>query len=164
MANKIESLIEHSFAVVTGPQRETNQRVLQPILTDLIAFSLTVKQLHWNVIGPNFRPIHLHLDEIHADILGAIDTVAERLTACGHSPVGTLKATLENTELSDVPEGFTKDREVLLLAGHQLQELSGLIRSRMESIEDVDTVTADILHGIVETLEKHHWMIAAQGA
>jgi len=156
--------VEQTFAVVSGPQREANHRALQPILTDLIAFGLTVKQLHWNVIGPNFRPIHLHLDEIYEDVLEAIDTVAERISACGHSPLGTAKAVAADTELVDPPSGFIRDDEVLLLAGQRIHELAGLIRTRMQSIEDVDTVTADILHEIVDKLEKHHWMLRAQRA
>lgn len=164
MSKSPKDLIERSFAVVTDAQREENGKVLQPILTDLIAFSLTVKQLHWNVVGPHFRSIHLQLDEIYADVLEAVDTVAERMTACSHSPNGRLKSVASDTELTDVPEGFLRDEEVLRLASHQIQELSGLIRSRMASIEDIDTVTADLLHQIVQTLEKHHWMLSAQMA
>lgn len=164
MSATIKDPIEHSLAVVDGPQREQNHKVLQPILTDLIAFSLTTKQLHWNVVGPHFRPIHLHLDEIYDLTIEAIDTVAERITACGHSPNGTAKSVAKNTELVDVPEGFLRDTEVLLYASQRIHELVGLIRSRMETIEDVDTVTADILHQICAGLEKHHWMLQAQRA
>ncbi len=154
--------LDIALAVIPGPKREKNHQVLQPILTDLIAFGLNVKQLHWNVVGPNFRPIHLHLDEIYEDVEEAVDAVAERISAVGHSPNGLSKSVAKDTELEDVPSGFLKDKEVLLHASHRIHELIGLIRSRMETIEDVDTVTADMLHQIVEKLEKHHWMLQAQ--
>jgi starvation-inducible DNA-binding protein len=161
MATKTDDSIRAAFAAISGPQREKNHRVLQPVLTDLIAFALTTKQLHWNVHGPHFRSIHLHLDEIYASVQIAIDAVAERLTACGHSPSGSLGYVAKQAELKDVPEGFLKDDEVLLLGGQRLHELIGLIRDRMEDIEDPDPVTADLLHQIVADLEKHHWMIQA---
>ena len=151
-----------SLAAIEGPQREKNHKVLQPVLTDLIAFSLTVKQLHWNVVGPFFRPIHLHLDEIYGEAVEAIDTVAERLVATGHSPNGTAKGVAKDTELEDVPLGFLADKDVLLYASERTRELIGLIRSRMAEIEEDDTVTADLLHQIVAGLEKHHWMLQAQ--
>lgn len=154
--------IEISLAVVSAPQRETNHKVLQPILTDLIAYGLNVKQLHWNVVGPHFRPIHLHLDEVYGEVQEAIDEVAERLTATGHSPNGTIASVKKDTEINDVPTGFLPDKEVLLLASERTQQLVGLIRSRMDSIEEVDTVTADLLHQVVAKLEKHHWMLQAQ--
>jgi starvation-inducible DNA-binding protein len=151
-----------SLAVVNGSQRETNRSTLQPILFDLIALGRIVKQLHWNVVGPHFRPLHLHLDEIHEVVEDAIDTVAERLTATGHTADGRLRATAENTELDDVPEGFLVDDEVLRLASFNLRRAVELIRSRTEEIEDVDTATADLLHQIELDLEKHHWMLEAQ--
>ncbi len=155
-------LAESSFAVVTDPVQEQNHRVLQPVLTDLIAYSLLLKQLHWNVTGPNFRPIHQHLDEIHGEVMEAVDSVAERLAATGHSPDGTVQSVSRDSELGETPTGFLPDVEVLKLAAYRTHELTGLVRSRMEAIEDKDTVTADLLHQVVEGLEKHHWMLRAQ--
>lgn len=162
MPTKSHLSIEPSFASVSDKQRESNHKILQPILTDLIAFGLNVKQLHWNVVGPNFRPIHLHLDEIYGEVQESVDLVAERLSACGHSPTGTAKSVATDSEIKDVPEGFVRDEEVLLLASARTHELVGLIRSRMAEIEDIDAATADLLHGICLGLEKHHWMLQAQ--
>ncbi len=154
--------LEVSFAAVSGPQREKNSKVLQPILTDLIAYARILKQLHWNVIGPNFRAIHLHLDEIYSLADEAIDDVAERLAAVGHSPNGGLADAAKNSEIQDVPEGFLRDSEVLLLAEHRTKQVTDLVRSRMDQVEEIDTVTADMLHQLVLGLEKQHWMIQAQ--
>lgn len=162
MSTAVHEKIEVSLAAVSGPQRETNHTVLQPILTDLIAYALNVKQLHWNIVGPHFRSIHLQLDDIYEEVQEAIDTVAERMSATGHSPDGTVQGVAKKTEINDVPTGFTRDHEVLLLASERTRELIGNIRTRMEAIEDVDTVTADLLHAILAGLEKQHWMIQAQ--
>jgi hypothetical protein len=37
---------------------------LQAVLVDLIELHLQAKQAHWNVVGRNFRDLHLQLDEI----------------------------------------------------------------------------------------------------
>ena len=68
----------------------------------------------------------------------------------------------EGAEIEDVPEGFLRDDEVLLLASHRIRSVAAQGRSRLESIESIDPVTADILHGIFAELEKHHWMLQAQ--
>lgn len=135
---------------------------LQASLYELITFSLTVKQAHWNVIGPNFRPIHLHLDEIHADILAAIDQVAERLTALGISPNGQIPDVANEASSLPIERGFTKDVVLVDAVAERLQLLIRSIRGQMDLTEDQDTVTADLFHGIVEQLEKHHWMLAVQ--
>jgi len=163
MATKNSNEITHpSLAVVNEGQQEWNKKVLQPILFDLIALGRVLKQLHWNVVGPNFRPLHLHLDEIYATVEEASDEVAERLAATGHSPNGRMADVTENSEIEDVPVGFTPEAEVLLFAEHSVRRMVGLIRSRTEEIEDVDSGTADLLHQISLSLEKHHWMLAAQ--
>lgn len=156
-----EELIQKSFAVVGAKPRDKNHSALQPILTDLITLGRVLKQLHWNVTGPHFRSIHLHLDEIYAIVDAGIDEVAERMTATGHSPDGRIREVAAKSEIEDAPAGFLADQRVLLLASHALKQTSELIRSRCEAIEDVDVVTADLLHQIVLDLEKHHWMLEA---
>ena len=51
---------------------------LQRVLTDLIALELVGKQIHWNVVGPNFRDIHLNLDDVVDIAREGSDEVAER--------------------------------------------------------------------------------------
>jgi starvation-inducible DNA-binding protein len=162
MAVATQEKIEVSFGAVSAELREKNHKALQPVLFDLIAFARVLKQLHWNVIGAHFKPIHLTLDEIYADVEIATDTVAERIAATGHSPNGRIRDVSSNSEIGDVPEGFTRDSEVLLLAEHRTKQVVEFIRDHMDEIEEVDPVTADILHQICATLEKHHWMLQAQ--
>jgi starvation-inducible DNA-binding protein len=155
-------LIENSLATVEGGQRETNHRVLQPILTDLIALGRVIKQLHWNVIGTGFRSIHLQLDEIYELVDNAVDEVAERMVATGHSPDGRLKNAAENAEIEDAPPGFQAVAEVVLFAERSVRRTVDFIRARCEEIETVDTATADMLHQLILGLEKQHWMLQAQ--
>lgn len=46
------------------------------------------KQLHWNVVGPLFRPLHLQLDELIDSWRELADLVAERAVAIGFAPDG----------------------------------------------------------------------------
>ena len=53
---------------ITSPLSDSDRdavgTVLQASLVDLVDLSLIGKQAHWNVIGKNFRSIHLQLDEL----------------------------------------------------------------------------------------------------
>ena len=44
-----------------------------------IALERVDKQIHWNVVGPNFRDIHLNLDEVVGITIAETDEVAERM-------------------------------------------------------------------------------------
>jgi len=54
---------------------------LQRVLTDLIALELVGKQIHWNIVGPNFRDVHLNLDEVVDIAREGSDEAAERVRA-----------------------------------------------------------------------------------
>src|SRR5438093_6332610 len=61
---------------------------LQATLVELIDLSLIGKQLHWNIFGRPFKPLHDHLDELVDSWRELSDTVAERAVALGYSPDG----------------------------------------------------------------------------
>ena len=144
-------------------EREALGIELQAALTVLIDLSLLGKQAHWNVIGPYFRPLHLQLDEFIDAWHDAADQVAERAVALGHSPDGRAATVAARSGLSPLPEGPIADHDVVAAFTRLLTEAIGAIRERMDRIEDVDTVTADILHGVVAGLEENLWMIRVQG-
>ena len=54
-------------------------QLLNGLLADELLLLAKTKKFHWNVTGPHFRSVHLHLDEIYAVVDTAIDEVAERL-------------------------------------------------------------------------------------
>ena len=58
---------------------------LQAVLTDLIELHLQGKQAHWNIVGTNFRDLHLQLDEIVDAARQFADDTAERMRAL-HAP------------------------------------------------------------------------------
>jgi starvation-inducible DNA-binding protein len=146
------------------PDREAIGVELQAILVVLTDLALTGKHAHWNVIGPHFRSLHLQLDEMIDAWRLAADSVGERAMALGHSPDGRVATIAARTELPSLEAGPQPDGE---LVGHLTQILTdaiGNVRDRMDRLEDVDVVTADLLHGIVAKLEEQLWMIRVQAA
>src|SRR3954464_11040385 len=68
---------------------------LQTTLVELIDLSLIGKQLHWNIYGRGFKPLHEHLDELVDTWRDLADTVAERavaLSAVADGGAGTVSA------------------------------------------------------------------------
>jgi starvation-inducible DNA-binding protein len=143
-------------------EREALGAELQAALTVLIDLSLLGKQAHWNVTGRHFRSLHLQLDELVDAWRAAADAVAERAVALGHAPDGRAATVAARSELEPLPEGQLPDHMVIGAFTRLLTDAVGAIRDRMDRIEDVDTVTADLLHGVVAGLEENLWMIRVQ--
>src|SRR5712672_3426604 len=76
---------------------------LQRVLVDLIELQLQGKQAHWNVIGSNFRDLHLQLDELVDFAREASDTVAERMRALDAVPDGRSDTVAGGTTLPQFP-------------------------------------------------------------
>lgn len=135
---------------------------LQGALVDLIDLALQSKQAHWNVQGPNFRPIHLQLDEIVADVRNWSDEVAERITAIDIPADGRPSTIGETSGLQPIDEGWLTDQQVVEVIEDRLGTAARNIRTRMEPMEPLDIVSHDLLIGIVHGLEKHQWMVRSQ--
>ncbi|MBY8881952.1 Dps family protein [Actinacidiphila acidipaludis] len=142
--------------------RKTVGDALQGALVDLIDLSLLAKQVHWNVIGPRFRSIHLQLDEVVDTARLASDTVAERASAIGVSPDGRAGTVSKSSGIDAVTDGWVKDAEVVEVMVTALDAVITRMRERIAATDEPDPVTQDILIGITADLEKFHWMFQAE--
>ena len=74
---------------VPGMKPDTAQTVialLQDRLNALNDLALTLKHVHWNVIGPNFIAVHTMLDPQVDAVRAMADETAERIAALGGVP------------------------------------------------------------------------------
>src|SRR5215475_747764 len=135
---------------------------LQDTLVELTDLHLRAKQAHWNVVGRHFRPVHLHLDELTDEVREAADLVAERAVTIGYPVDGRAASVAKMTPLPEFPAGELLDTEVVALITESLADVCGTVRKRVEHTEELDPATQDLLIGVLQMLEKHHWMFAAQ--
>ena len=63
--------------------------ILQDRLNALNDLALTLKHVHWNVVGPHFIAVHEMLDPQVDAVRAMVDVTAERIATLGVSPVGT---------------------------------------------------------------------------
>jgi starvation-inducible DNA-binding protein len=157
-----------SKSPITSPlgdsEREATGAVLQSTLVDLVDLSLIAKQAHWNVVGKNFRSVHLQLDELVTTARTYTDQVAERAAALGISPNGKAKTVSETSGLPPFPDGWHKEPEVVQAVVATLAKLIQRLRERIETTDKTDLVTQDLLIEITRQLEEAHWMWQAQQA
>jgi starvation-inducible DNA-binding protein len=144
--------------------RNTTGAILQSTLTELIDLTLIAKQAHWNVVGPHFRSLHLHLDELTAVARKHTDEVAERATAIGVSPNGKAATVAEASGLPGFPDGWTSDVDTIERIVTLLAEMIKRLRMRIDETDKADLVTQDLLIELAQDLEQQHWMWQAQQA
>ncbi|MEV5981668.1 DNA starvation/stationary phase protection protein [Streptomyces sp. NPDC052114] len=143
---------------------KTVSEALQGALVDLVDLSLVAKQIHWNVVGPRFRSVHLQLDEVVDTARQHSDTVAERASTLGVSPDGRAATVAQSSGIGSVPEGWVKDADAVGTLVDALGAVITRMRERVEATGEADPVSQDIFIGITADLEKHHWMFQAENS
>ena len=156
------------MSVVKSPLSEADLKTvgdaLRGALVDLVDLSLVAKQVHWNVVGPRFRSVHLQLDEVVDTARLHSDTVAERASAIGVTPDGRAATVAAQSAIGGVPEGWIKDTDAVRILVDGLGSVIGRMRERIEETGVPDPITQDVLIGLTADLEKHAWMFQAESA
>ncbi|MEU0372999.1 DNA starvation/stationary phase protection protein [Streptomyces sp. NPDC006283] len=143
---------------------KTVGEALKGALVDLVDLGLVAKQVHWNVVGPRFRSVHLQLDEVVDTARQHSDTVAERCSAIGVSPDGRAASVASQSAIGSVPDGWIKDVDVVRTMVDALGAVIARMRQRIEATDEPDPVSQDILIQLTADLEKHAWMFQAESA
>src|ERR1700732_3118619 len=127
---------------------------LQKILVDLIELQLQGKQPHWNLVGTNFRDLHLQLDDIVDIAREASDTIAERMRALDAVPDGRSDTVVATTTVPAVPPGLLSSAEAVARITNRIYAVVGTMRTVHDDVDAADPSTADLLHQIIDDLEK----------
>ncbi len=141
---------------------KTLTRNLQAVLVDLIELHLQGKQAHWNIVGTNFRDLHLQLDEITNAAREFADVTAERMRALQASPDGRSGTVGSSTTLPQFPEDLIDTGEAVELVVERLAKTVATMRNVHDEVDDEDPTTADLLHGFIAALEQFAWMVGAE--
>ena len=135
---------------------------LQLTLVELIALSLTGKQLHWNIYGREFLALHRHLDNVVDEWHELADAVAERAVALGIPADGSAAAVLELGNLRPLDPGFIETGCAVERLCAQLWEVALRVRQRSELLSDLDGVSQHVLVDVCRKLEEQLWTMRAQ--
>src|SRR3954449_548897 len=142
---------------IPGMSDKDGQQVAELLQKQLSTYNdlhLTLKHIHWNVVGPNFIGVHEMIDPQVESVRKFADDVAERIAALGASPEGTPGAIVRDREWDDYSVG--RDTVQAHLAALDLV-YTGVIedtRKAIERMEDLDLVSQDMLIDHAAELEK----------
>jgi starvation-inducible DNA-binding protein len=137
------------------------REALQERLVALIDTQLTLKHIHWNVVGPNFIAVHEMLDPQYAEVSAMVDAVAERIATLGGQPLGTPGAVVDGRTWDDYKLNRALTHEHLAALDHVYV---GLIEDHRKAIKiagDLDPISEDLLIGQTNQLELFHWFVRA---
>jgi starvation-inducible DNA-binding protein len=135
---------------------------LQQVLVDMIELHLQGKQAHWNVVGSNFRDLHEQLDELVDFARAGSDTIAERMRALRTAADGRTDTVAASTTLPQFPPYERSTADVVDLISTRVYAAIATLRGVHDTVDAEDPTTADVLHQLIDGLEKLAWLISAE--
>ncbi len=127
----------------------------------LIDLQLTLKHIHWNVVGPNFIGVHEMLDPQVAVVREMTDTIAERIATLGGIPVGTPKSIVDRRTWDEYSIGKALVTEHLSALDNVYSGINSDHRKAIDTLADLDPVSEDMITSQLAELEQFQWFIRA---
>ncbi|MCG5512485.1 Dps family protein [Ectothiorhodospira shaposhnikovii] len=134
---------------------------LKRLLADSYTLYLQTHNFHWNVVGPQFRDLHLMFEEHYTELATAVDDIAERIRALDVPAPGTYKEFARLSSIQEV-EGVPPAKEMvdLLTVGHE--QVVKTCRDVLKlSQEAGDESTSALASDRMRIHEKTAWMLRA---
>ncbi len=134
---------------------------LKKLLADSYTLYLQTHNFHWNVTGPQFRPLHLMFEEHYTELAEAVDDIAERIRTLGVPAPGTYKALAGLSSIEEV-EGVPPAEQmvdVLTRSHEQVVKTCRAVLALAQKAEDEST--ASLVSDRMRLHEKTAWMLRA---
>lgn len=135
--------------------------LLQGRLLALIDLTLTLKHIHWNVVGPTFISVHEMLDPQYVGASAMVDDVAERIATLGSEPNGLPGHLVATRRWDDYPHHRAQVPVHLRQLDSVYDGVIGDNRKAIERLGDLDAMSEDLLVGQTRDLEMYQWFVRA---
>ena len=110
---------------------------------------IKLHNLHWNVVGSQFKAVHEYLESLYDSFADVLDESAEILKMCGEQPVASLKGYLSLATIKELPDKKIDQKKALQLTLADLELLCDQAAS-VRAIADKGDV-----FGIANLMEDH---------
>ena len=149
---------------VPGMDQQAADQVVESLqhrLIALIDLQLTLKHIHWNVVGPTFIGVHEMLDPQVDAVREMTDDIAERIATMGGQPVGTPGFVSKNRGWDDYSLLRATTQEHLAALDLVYDGVISDHRKAILEFDDLDLVSQDMLIGQSDKLEMFQWFVRA---
>lgn len=135
---------------------------LNTYLADMGVLYIKLHNLHWNVVGSDFKQVHEYLETLYDGIAGVLDEVAELLKMQGEQPLASLKEYLAASSIQELSSSELRSREVLQIVHDDMVTLRD--QARQIRLAAVSEDAYDVVSMMESHLAQYHktlWFVQA---
>lgn len=135
---------------------------LQPYLANIGVTYIKLHNLHWNVVGHNFKAIHEYLETLYDGFSAVFDETAEIIKIQGGYPAATMKEYLDLATIKEIDSrAYSADDTLKILADDMfiLKNQAETLRQTADNSDNYAIVS--MLESHLEQLNKTLWFLDA---
>ena len=134
--------------------------LMNQYVADLAVLNVKFHNLHWNVVGERFEPVHVYVEKLYDMLFEQYDEVAERLKMVDVYPLASMKSYLDMTSVKEIDNKDYPIPEVYAVLKEELSGLKTLATEIRElADEDEDFVTVALMEDMIAEYDKELWFI-----
>ena len=160
-SNTTTKVAEFTAPGVDSQSAKDTIALLDDRLVALLDLQLTLKHVHWNVVGPNFIGVHEMLDPQVDAVREMTDTIAERIATMGGVPVGTPQSIVDRRRWDEYSIGRGLVVDHLGALDKVYNGVNEDHRKVIDKLAELDPVSEDLLTGQLGDLEQFQWFVRA---
>jgi starvation-inducible DNA-binding protein len=154
------NLYYYKIVIITILEGNMKIELMQKVLSDIAVLNVKLHNIHWNVVGPQFVPVHEYTEKLYTGFFEDYDELAERIKILGEFPLASMEEYLKKTSIRELPSKKLTDEEALKIVFEDLETL----RSQYAALRDAadtegDYVTVALAEDEVGELDKELWFI-----
>lgn len=135
---------------------------LNVYLSNLAVLNVKLHNLHWNVTGSMFMPLHTFTEGLYDQVFTQYDEVAEILKMQGEMPLVKLTDYSDNATIKEMDAKDFEADEVLKIVEADLKEMARLAAEiREEAAADDNFQVANQMEDYLAAYAKNLWFIKA---
>ncbi len=133
---------------------------LNNYLADIAVSYIKFHNLHWNVVGRQFKSVHEYLEVIYDGFADALDEVAELIRMNDLQPYASLKKYLEVTQITEIESKEYTIDEVISISKNDIAFLKeSAEKIRKDADEDDNYEVVSVLEGHLTNYNKTLWFL-----
>ena len=131
-------------------------------LANIGVFYVKLHNLHWNVIGAQFKAVHEYLEETYDYFAVLLDEVAEYIKVENEYPLASLKDYLEYATISELKSEDCQIQNVLKIVLNDIALLKNQALELRILADKIDGFTlANMLEEHIKHYDKMIWFLAS---
>ncbi len=131
-------------------------------LADIAVMYVKIHNLHWNVVGQQFKGVHEMLEGLYENFGEALDDVAEVLKMHNEMPLASMRSYLAVTKIHEIDEKEFTIAETLSTVLADLETMQATALALRKEGEEADCFSVvNLLEDHLENYHKNLWFLRA---